>query len=307
MSLQAIPVAISALGRDQQLRDAIARSPGAVAMLRRHWLQEDKYLSQMELIDPLFSGALHALLIPEIASDRMPVLDVMVAAAGDAQTIASAAIEHARNALGQASEDDWMNIHTHADLIYLSVSIPALHRALLSQKSLVDLVTDLLHTLGGQRGNRHKEICFIPTFLILLELFHSSSSLQWIIRAVDAGALENTLRLGVQLQRKRTDAPLDLSAAFFKILSQTLVYRSFLRSLVKAMKKIERARIGPDDAAILWAPWMSFKKDAERRLQFKAVFGQKIQSDLFSRKCENPEVRTHSTYSTFLTNVPSSA
>jgi hypothetical protein len=306
MSLRVIPITISALGRDQQLRCTIARTPGAVAILTRHWLQENIYLSQIELagIDSLFSGALRVLLCPTSARDCIPVLDLMVAAAGDAQTIARTSVEHARNAKSQSSSnsaDYWLDIHTHVDLIFLfaSVPIPALRRALLSQKDAVDLAVELLHILSGRPcGTVQAEKCLFPTFSILLELFLSASSLHWIVRAVEAGVLEDSLRLGVQLHRGRmpTDIHADLSTRFFTLLSQTLVYRSFLRSLAKAMKKVERARIGPGDTAILWTPWIAFKRDAERCLQFKATFEQEIQSGLHIRSCENPKVRRRSTF-----------
>jgi hypothetical protein len=104
MSLRVIPLTISSLGRDQQLRGIIVRTPGAVAILTRHWLQENMYLSQIELtgIGSLFSGALRVLLSPTSA---IPVLDLMVAAAGDAQTIARTSVEHARNAKSQSSSN----------------------------------------------------------------------------------------------------------------------------------------------------------------------------------------------------------
>src|SRR6202020_2746497 len=106
-------------------RGTIARTPGAVAILTRHWIQENMYLSQIELAGTgsLFSGALRVLLSPTSARDCIPVLDLMVAAAGDAQTIARTSIEHARNAKSQSSSnsaDYWRDIHTHADLVFLS-------------------------------------------------------------------------------------------------------------------------------------------------------------------------------------------
>jgi hypothetical protein len=305
MSLRVIPITISALGRNQQLRGTIARTPGAVAILTRHWLQEDMYLSQIELAGcSLFSGALRVLLNPTSARECIPVLDLMVAAAGDAQTIAHTSVEHARNAKSQSSSnpaDYWCDIHTHVDLIFLftSAHFPALRRVLLSQKDTVDLAVELLHVLSGHpRRTVQAEKCLLPTFSILLELFVSASGLHWIVRAVGAGVLEDILRLGVQLHwdRMPTDIHADLSTRFFTLLSQMLVYRSFLRSLAKAMKKVERACIGPDDTAILWKPWTAFKGNAERCLQFKATFEQEIQSGLHIRGCENPKVRTHSTF-----------
>jgi hypothetical protein len=183
--------------------------------------------------------------------------------------------------------------------LFASVPIPALRRALLSQKDAVDSTVELLHILSGHpRGTVHAEKCLFPTFSILLELFLSASSLQWIVRAVEAGVLEDILRMGVQLHRGRmpTDMHADLSTRFFTLFSQMLVYRSFLRSLAKAMKKVERARIGPDDTDILWTPWMAFKSDAERCLQFKAIFEQEIQSGLRIRRCEYPKVRRRFTF-----------
>jgi hypothetical protein len=233
MSLRVIPITISALGRDQRLRGTIARTPGAVAILTRHWLQENMYLSQIELAGcSLFSGALRVLLNPTSARECIPVLDLMVAAAGDAQTIAHTSVEHARNAKSQSSSnptDYWRDIHTHVDLIFFfaSVHFPALRRALLSQKDAVDLAVELLHVLSGHpRGTVQAEKCLLPTFSILLELFVSASGLHWIVRAVGAGVLEDILRLGVQLHwdRMPTNIHADLSTRFFTLLSQMLVY-----------------------------------------------------------------------------------
>ena len=297
MSLRAIPITISALARDQQLRGTIACTPGAVSILTRHWLQENTYLSQIELVGvgSVFSSALRVLLSPTNMLDCMPVLDLMVDAV-DAQTIARTSLEHASNAKSRSSStmDYWLDINTHVNLIFLFVSapVPALRIALLSRKDAVDLAAELLHILSGcPRGTLQAEKCLLPTFSVMLELFLCTSSLHWIVRAIEAGVLEDVLRLGVQLQRMPTDTHADLSIRFFTILSQMLVYRSFLRTLVKAMKKVERARIGPRDAAILWAPWIAFKSDAERCLQFKAKFEQEIQSGLRFRSCENSKVR----------------
>jgi hypothetical protein len=180
------------------------------------------------------------------------------------------------------------------------MDIPALRRALLSQKDTVDLAVEVLHILSGHpRGTVQAEKCLFPTFSILLELFLSASGLHWIVRAAEAGVSEDILRQGVQLDRGRmsTDMHADLYTGFFTLLSQILVYRSFLRSLAKAMKKVERACIKPDDTAILWTPWMAFKNDAERCLQIKATFEQEIQSGFHIRSCENPKVRrTRSTF-----------
>jgi hypothetical protein len=319
MSLRVIPITISSLGRDQQLRGTIARTSGVVAILTRHWLQENMYLSQIELagIGSLFSGALRVLLRPITISphDCTPVLDLMVAAAGDAQTIARTSVKHARNEKSQSSSnsaDYWRDIHTHADLVFLSASvdIPALRRALLSQKDTVDLAVEVLHILSGcPRGTVQAEKCLFPMFSILLELFLSASGFHWIIRAVEAGVLEDILRLGVQLDRGRmsTDMPADLFTRFFTLLSQMLVYRSFLRSLAKATRKVERACIGPDDTAILWTPWIAFKNDAERCLQFKATFEQEIQSGfrvMHIRSCENPKVERVPLFEHYLQRYP---
>lgn len=131
MSLRVMAIVVSALALDQCLRDTVTRTPEAVVILTRHWLQEDVYLGQIELTElgPLFSAVLRVLLKPNCARDCIPIYDMMITAAGDAQTVARISIEHCFNALDQSSQssmDYWFIIHTHLDLIHLFSSPYAL-------------------------------------------------------------------------------------------------------------------------------------------------------------------------------------
>ena len=121
-----------------------------------------------------------------------------------------------------------------------------LRKALLSRPSSVELAVKIMHTLSGQpSGTVQAERCLVLALCILLELLQCGSP-----------------------ANRRTR--LDLVATFFKVLRQNLVHRSFLRSLIKVMKKTELARITRNHTTVLWTPWLEFKSDTERRFRFNA-------------------------------------
>jgi hypothetical protein len=283
-SFRIIPWIIAALCKDHDigLRKVLARTPGIFNIIVPHWLDEgtDKNLMQLNP-DYNYSAALKGLLMLEEHHDAKILADIVEAADGGAEAVASVAMGHLRHIIVM-DHPDLTQVQNHMWLVsaFASSLCPPLRSAMLHHMVLPTII-DALNVIGGQ-----PTYTFIHPGLVTLsyrtlsEVLESVNGPSWISQALDMGMLPAMLRSGLRL--KAPGVPVFMARMapqrLFELLQQYLVYRSVLRSLAKALQKVDRCNIGPRLSGPFWSEWVAFKAVAEERLHDKAEFDAKYAS-----------------------------
>ena len=146
------------------------------------------------------------------------------------------------------------------------------------QKNVLPVIIETLNIIGAQPLSGLVPSGFVTlSYYTLYEALESASGPVWIAQALDAGLLFAMLRSGFRLTRP--DAPQRL----FDVLHQYTVYRSVLRSLSKALTKIDQCTIDAHISGLAWGPWQAFRAIAAERLKAKDEFDTKHHLGGFSR------------------------
>ena len=115
-----------------------------------------------------------------------------------------------------------------------------------------------------------------------------------IAHALDVGLLSVILKSGARLRRLPPSFH-DMGQTLFGVLRQYLPYRSFLRSVSRALRKVDRLNISEENAGPLWDHWMEFHVAATAKLMIKEEFDQTHPFENMIG-CRNEKVKWISTF-----------
>lgn len=303
-ALRIIPfiITIFAFNPEGYLRSSISRTPGVFRVLVPHWLQEGvdstQDLANIEA-EFNFSSALSSLLQGEEGQDATVLANVVDAADGGADAIAKVAVNHLRIVITKSPPD----IHAILFRLFL-VSVfsttvcPPLRSAMLLNESL-SIIIDTMNVMTAQPAEFFTHSIFTPlatfTFRTLVIALESSNGPLWIAQALDAGLLPAVLQLGLRLAQSDIDSVRAKTPPqkVFNIVQQHFVYRSVLRRLPKALKKIDRGDIDGRLTGPIRDGWAKFKTSAGVSLDLKAEYetartAWQIEPGCFG--CQSPDV-----------------
>jgi hypothetical protein len=117
-----------------------------------------------------------------------------------------------------------------------------------------------------------------------------------IAHALDVGLISAILKSGARLRRLPAPFQDNMGQKLFRVLHQYLPYRSFLRSVSRALGKVDRLNISEENAGPLWDSWTQFRSAATARLMIKEKFDQTRLSESMTG-CMNKKVKWISTLS----------
>ena len=293
-ALRAIPAIITALGNQFEpgLHSLISNTPGIIELITPYWLQEDVD-DKSHLINDAgyaanFSTALNCLL--PLDHDRTHLLSLVVNSTEGAELgVARVAISHAQ-AVFLCGERDYDNSAvTHLALIskFLQQDCPGLKLAMFKEGS-VEAIIRILDMIAGEESPGAVDTLAIKIcYEILSRALTVACSLTFITQGLDAGLLQAMLRGG----RHLTEPGIVKTALYcFNQLRQLMVYRSFLRSLGKVVKKIDGKSVDERASRLLWNAWLGLKVATAEHLKDMEVFDIKETNGKGDSNCERSAV-----------------
>lgn len=291
-SLHAIALTSAAISWHPTIRDAITQTSGLVSLLTRHWTKEDEYVCQSELRweERYFAVALGRLFQYTTDNSDVKIVTFITKAGGGPSAVTQVSLEQLRSVL-KTEKVDFSVVSFYINLIHqASKATPSLRASLLGE-GLVPAIAqfiDLLPMRPPATVPPNLQQCIKSCILILVLFMETANGPSFIAEAFDAGLLKGFLRLWPWLVACRADTT--LSERLFNLLTDYLVYRSVLRSLGKALKKMDQLHI---DASLAQCnPWLAFRDAASMQLNIKKNFdarsGSRLEPGFFG--CENFDV-----------------
>jgi hypothetical protein len=271
-SLKVVPLVISVLCGQASLRATIVASPGIVTMLTRRWVVgglERDIQRQQDL-----SLALNRLLLGPERRNRGTVEEIVGATDGGAEVIACVALGHVRTFIGQIPVDyEAMTPHLGLIEAFSTSLVHPLRLAMLCQRSL-PLLTEVLAIIDHNDSSPSPEQadCIAYAYSSIIEALRSANGAIWISQALDGGLLPAMLKSGARLLGLIPQTRDAVCHDLFKVLHQYLPYRSVLRSVARALRKVDRLNIGEESVGPLWAAWTEYKHAATMKLILKEDF-----------------------------------
>jgi hypothetical protein len=285
-SLRVIPLLISVLCRQASLRTAMVASSGIMTMVTRRWVGLAKDVRHQDWARALN----HLLLGPERRSGGT-LEEIVGATDGGAEVIAHVALGHVRAFINQ-SPVDYREMIPHLGLIdaFSCSLVCPLRLAMLCQRSLPLLIEVLACINRDDAPPSPPQVdCIAYAYSSIIEALQSANGATWISQALDAGLLPALLRSGARLQGLMWQGRHTVCPDLFKVLHQYLPYRSVLRCVARALRKVDRLNIGQESAGPLWASWMEYKHAATTRLILKEDFDTRW-SPMVTFGCGNKNV-----------------
>jgi hypothetical protein len=265
------------------LRKLIASTPGVFPILIPPWLREATNDPLIQLPrDRDFSAALISLVDDKeqcdviIGDEEQCDINVFAfivrAADGGAEAVAKAAMEPLRNIIANNPPDlDQFLKPMRLVSAFITSRYPPLRSSMYIQRLLPTLV-EIMSVIGAQPISTfiHSELVVL-SYRTVYAALDSANGPSCISQALDEGLLLAILRAGFRLKQPGT---IDTMAtpAIFHLLRQYLVYRSVLRSLAKALTKVDQYDTGPHICGPFFMAWLRFKGVAEERLGDKTEF-----------------------------------
>lgn len=313
----AIPMIITLLG-DLGLSRKMVPTSGIYHILIPHWLQETDTVHHDDC--PLsshkepYDTALRFLFIGNNISsaDNTSILNEIVeAAGGDTRKLAVFVIRRLRRALTIESDMAQSVILARLWFIHIFSSDDCLPlRSAMLKHGMMQAVIDTVDIITVKSDPKLPEIQALVTmtYRILCSTLESAAcGPLWISEALDAGLLQKMLKGGhmlvVDSNSHGTEARLhsitssidSIVVRIFTTLEQYSAYRSVLRSLAKAVVKIEKSRkpITAEVAGPLWGRWKSLLVlAAHRKIALDQFESMRFAGDPSGyQECHRPEVR----------------
>jgi hypothetical protein len=290
-SVQVIPsIIILPFSQGQQeLCSIIAATPDILAMCARRWMDDGTgrqlawglALSQMVMaVDIMSKGA----------------LDVIVEATGrGVDIVAQVALTRVRSFLSE-NPLNYGTMTPHLQLLSTFLSskqeMRPLHSAMLYQK-LFPVLVDALKlaindVLSGESPVR--DLYVKSCYSSIHAAMQVANGAALIAHALDVGLISVILKSGARLRRLPTSFQDMMSQTLFRVLHQYLPYRSFLRSVSRALGKVDRLNMCEEIAGPLWDSWTRFHSAATARLMIKEEFDQNRPPEL-GIGCMNKKVK----------------
>jgi hypothetical protein len=274
-SLRVIPsiIILPFAQRQQEVSINIANTPDILAMCARRWI-EDGTGRQITW------GLALSQMVMAVDFTNKNALDGIVEATGrEVDIVAQVAITRVRSFLGK-NPLNYGTTTPHLQLISTFLSskhgMQPLHLAMLYHKLLPVLVDALKLTnndiLSGESPARDLYIKFC--YSSIHAAMHLANGAALVAHAVDMGLISAILKSGARLRRLPASLQDMMGQTFFRVLHQYLPYRSFLRSVSRALGKVDRLNISKESAGPLWDSWMQFRCAATAKLVIKKEFDE---------------------------------
>jgi hypothetical protein len=265
-------------------------------MLTRRWI--DIEIGQGPRQDPNWARALNFMLLGEERGSKDALEEIVSAADGGAKTVAHVALNHLRPFIGLCPVD-YAAISPHICLIdaFSSSIVSTLRSAMLSQRSLPTLIETLNFINMDHSSLPPDELLYqsesiTACYAGIIQALESANGAIWVSQALDAGVLPAILTSGVRLSQLLESVQAMICQNVFKILHQYLPYRSVLRSVAKALRKMDRLDVREEAVGLLWGPWKEYQCAARRKLELKEVYDLRNATiGTAMRGCMNQKVR----------------
>ncbi|KZP28805.1 hypothetical protein FIBSPDRAFT_234738 [Athelia psychrophila] len=292
-ALLAISGIISSLSHSDVVRGKIASTPGIIAVIARHWVNEGRYpaletVFQVEGMPRPFTEALDALLEDSENTDWLP--DV-IASSGSAKAVAIHAIENL-NAVLAENPPNFQAIYFHLSIIrnLSRATARQLSLAFLSQ-GMIPSTVKTLQWLGEQSASAAEDMvceCMHICFSTLLDTMSLINGPSWVVQAFEAGILPAILISVPRMKHSPESVSSECASLLSDILCQYLVYKSVIRSAAKAIKRVDRLKFDEGSGGPIWEAWNTFKTLAQERIALKKETDKKEirQNRCHSIKCE---------------------
>jgi hypothetical protein len=277
-SLRIIPsiIILPFTQRQEQLCSAMATTPDILSMCARRWI-DDGTGRQF----PNWSLALSQMVMAvDLMNKSTSALDGIVEATGRGVAIvAQVALTRVRSLLDEKPLN-YVTTAPHLQLISTFLSskreMRPLHLAMLYHKLLPILADALKLTNNDVRSGEspardlYVKFCY-SSIHAAMELANGATL---IAHALDVGLIPAILKSGARLRQLPASFQDMMSQTLFRVLHQYLPYRSFLRSVSRALGKVDRLNISEENAGPLWDSWTQFRRAAMAKLMIKEEFDQ---------------------------------
>ncbi|KIM72629.1 hypothetical protein PILCRDRAFT_829640 [Piloderma croceum F 1598] len=277
VSLKIIPLIILNLCVIGNLRNAIVTTPGILTMLTRRWVDNDSEVEPGPRRDPNWARALNFMLLGDERGSK-DALEEIASAANGAKTVARTALSHLRPFIGLRPVN-YAAISPHICLIdaFSSSIVSTLRSAMLSQRSLPTLIETLNFINTDHSSLPYDELLYqsksiTACYAGIIQALESANGPIWVSQALDAGMLPVILKSGVRLPQLLESVQATICEKMFKILHQYLPYRSVLRSVANALRKVDCLGLREEDVGLLWGPWKEHEGAARLKLELKEVY-----------------------------------
>lgn len=293
VSFKLIPLIISNLCIKGNLRNAIVTTPGILTMLTRRWID-----NEIGRQDPNWARALNFMLLGNERGSKEALEEIVSAADGGAKTVARAALNNLRPFIGLRPVR-YVAISPHICLLdaFSSSIVSTLRSAMLSQRSLPTLIETLNFINTDHSSLPYDELLYqsesiTACYAGIIQALESANGAIWVSQALDAGMLPVILKSGVRLPQLLESVQATICEKAFKFLHQYLPYRSVLRSVAKALRKVDRLDLREEDVGLLWGPWKEYEGAARLKLELKEVYDlRNAAMGTVMQGCMNPKVR----------------
>lgn len=246
------------------VRNRLTSTPGVITLIVGHWKEEghnpsvDRVFRMAGMARP-FTTALDGLLI----QDDWIWAPVIIMASGGAEAAAINAIKHLNDVLGEKPLD-LETISLHISLIRNFCRSTELNFAMLNQGMVISIVKTLswLETQPTRVADVKNMICAC-THLSFLTLNQGMMTTASVIQALEADILPVILK---SARRLAHDTSLTCSSLLSNTLCLFLVFKSVVRSAAKALKRVDRLKLGDSSGGPIWKAWVVFKTLCRERI-----------------------------------------
>lgn len=295
-ALVIIPTVLGTLGVDEELRKAMTSTPGLITLITKMWIAEEKEGFEAPGSGILCVRALNELLHPYERPENC--LENVISVAGDSDTVARVALGRLE-AVAAPKNPDCDTLFVHISLVYTfsDARFPFSHHSFLCRNLIPVMVKILTSLVKQQPQSEAFPRCIMFCTGCLCDTLMLAKEPLRVCQMLDAGILPALLKAGrlmADLEPKFAACGLTLlSEGLYKFLS----YRSVLRSVAKALRRVDRLQIGADIAGPLWEGFLVFKMTALDRLGVKKEFDEE---HITTYKCHGPGVCSSHHVSGFL-------
>ncbi|KII84023.1 hypothetical protein PLICRDRAFT_436681 [Plicaturopsis crispa FD-325 SS-3] len=301
-----IATTLEVLRRHTNLRIAVTTTSGVLELIMEQWLHASDHArlgtnlsdAGYHYIQSRLMLALGGLLESTDATPKSPVgpqifgPQILAGAGGDSKLVATTALSRLRTSVADANAPE-TDVGPHLMLMYnLSGQCQAIHLAL-ANEGLIPVIIEVLSWCNARPAQAKPANTLNECYRNLLRVFYSTNGAVWVVQALDSGLITAMLRSGSWLATvDPTDFAVELCERFLdEVLSKYTVFRSVLRAVRRALRQVEKRRLGTKAVVgCLWDAWQKFKAFAEVRLGMLDLWDERG-GRAASEACTYPKVR----------------
>ena len=281
-----IPTVLGTLGVDAKLRKAMTSTPGLITLIAKMWIAEAKEGFEAPGSGILCVRALDELLHPLEKPENY--LKNVIRVAGDADTVARVALGQLEAVAATKNPDcDSLLVHISLVCTLSDARFPFSHHSFLCRNLIPVMVKILASLVKQQPQSKAFPRCIMFCSGCLCNTLRLAKEPLRVCQMLDAGILPTLLKAGGLMADLEPEFAERGSTLLSEGLYKFLSYRSVLRSVAKALRRVDRLQIGADIAGPLWEDFLVFKMTALDRLDVKKEFDEE---HLTIYKCKGPGV-----------------